>query len=99
MRMTRLLGLWLILVTVVSACATPPPAAPRASGEPRSNAAPVRVRAAIQGDPWTLSRTMNGNVGRVRGVNELELLLHSGLSVESDRGVRQAQLAEAMPSQ
>ncbi len=51
-----------------------------------------------RGDPWTLSRTMNGNVGRVRGINELELLVHSGLSVERDRGVRHPLLAEAVPS-
>src|SRR5688500_16856537 len=41
---------------------------------------------------------MNRNVGRVRGVNELELLLHAGLSAENDAGERQAQLAEAIPT-
>lgn len=89
---------WLAVVMLAVGCSARPPADPRASGEPRPSAAPVRVRAAIQGDPWTLSRTMNGNVGRIRGVNELELLLHSGLSVENDQGVRQPQLAEAVPS-
>jgi peptide/nickel transport system substrate-binding protein len=97
-RMMRLIGLGLALVTVVVACGAPPSTAPRASGEPRASAGPVRIRAAIQGDPWTLSRTMNGNVGRVRGVNELELLLQSGMTVESDRGERHPLLAEAVPS-
>jgi peptide/nickel transport system substrate-binding protein len=65
--------------------------APRASG-------PKRVRAAISGDPWTLSRIMNGDLGRVRGVNELELMLHAGLAVEDEKGELQALLAEAVPS-
>jgi peptide/nickel transport system substrate-binding protein len=94
----RIVAFGFVLTVIAAGCATPTSTGPRAASEPRANTAPVRVRAAVQGDPWTLSRTMNGNVGRVRGVNELELLLHSGLSVESDRGVRQAQLAEAMPS-
>lgn len=41
---------------------------------------------------------MNGNVGRVRGVNELEMLIHAGLAVEGERGLQQPQLAEAVPS-
>ncbi len=94
----RMMAVWLVVAVLAAGCAGPPPAGTRASGEARPSAAPVRVRAAIQGDPWTLSRTMNGNVGRVRGVNELELLLHAGLSVEDDRGVRQPRLAEAVPS-
>ncbi len=41
---------------------------------------------------------MNGNVGRVRGVNELELLVHAGLTIENDAGDRLPQLAETVPS-
>ena len=83
----------------IAACAGPGPTSPRAatSDEGRTSA-PKRIRAAIQGEPRTLSRTMNGNVGRVRGVNELELLVHAGLSLEDDSGDRRPQLAEAIPS-
>src|SRR4029434_9197417 len=52
----------------------------------------------IQGEPRTLSRTMNGNVGRVRGVNELELLIHAGMSVQNDEGDHLPQLTEAIPT-
>jgi peptide/nickel transport system substrate-binding protein len=72
---------------------------PQAPGaDSGQSSAPKRVRAAIQGEPRTLSRTMNGNVGRVRGVNELEQLIHSGMSIENDEGDRLPQLAEAVPS-
>jgi peptide/nickel transport system substrate-binding protein len=37
-------------------------------------------------------------VGRVRGVNELELLIHSGMAVEDQQGNLQAQLAREVPS-
>jgi peptide/nickel transport system substrate-binding protein len=89
--------LLLLLAVGVAGCAGPSsPQTNRPDGE--RSAAPKRVRAAIQGEPRTLSRTMNGNVGRVRGVNELELLVHAGLSVENDEGDRRPQLAEAVPS-
>src|SRR5437588_205294 len=100
MRFTRPRGFVLIVLALaIAACAGPGQTSPRAatSDEGRT-AAPTRLRAAIQGEPRTLSRTMNGNVGRVRGVNELELLVHSGLTIENDEGDRFPQLAEAVPS-
>ena len=92
-------GLFVLLALALTACAGPGPAAPQASrSDGERSTTPVRIRAAIQGEPRTLSRTMNGNVGRVRGVNELELLIHSGLSVENNEGTRLPQLAETLPS-
>src|SRR5581483_4320422 len=88
--------------TLLLGCGGPPPsqsargeAAASSGGAPT---APKRIRVSIQGEPFTLSRTAQGNVGRVRGVNELELLIHAGLAVEEERGVLQPRLAEAVPS-
>src|SRR5687767_1486770 len=88
----------LILALAVVGCAGPTGPAQPSQSDGERPAAPKRIRAAIQGEPRTLSRTMNGNVGRVRGVNELELLVHAGLSVENDAGRLVPQLAEAVPS-
>src|SRR3954447_21602264 len=88
-----------LVALAVTACAAPTPSAPGGGGSSsQRTSGPTRIRAAIQGEPRTLSRTMNGNVGRVRGVNELELLIHAGMSIQNDEGDNLAQLAEAIPS-
>jgi len=97
--LTRHSVICFLLTLMVVGCAGPASSSPQAPRfESERTSTPKRIRAAIQGEPRTLSRTMNGNVGRVRGVNELELLVHAGLSVEDDNGNRRPQLAEAVPS-
>jgi len=91
--------LFLMVAVALTACAGPGPAAqPSGRSDSAEPSGPKRIRAAIQGEPRTLSRTMNGNVGRVRGVNELELLVHAGMSVQNDEGDSLPQLAEAIPN-
>jgi peptide/nickel transport system substrate-binding protein len=90
----------LAFMLVISACGPAGPATPGAPG-PGPGAAPrvKRVVSAIQGDPATLSAAMNSaGAGRTRGVPEVEMLLHSGLTVLDKRGVRSPLLAEAVPS-
>src|SRR5213594_4330931 len=88
-----------VVALALTACGGPSPATPPSSrSDGGQTSAPRKIRAAIQGEPRTLSRTMNGNVGRVRGVNELEQLIHSGMSIENDEGDRLPQLTEAVPS-
>jgi len=91
--------LFAIVALALTACGGPSPATPPSSrSDGGQTSAPRKIRAAIQGEPRTLSRTMNGNVGRVRGVNELELLIHAGMTIQDDDGNNLSQLAEAIPT-
>jgi peptide/nickel transport system substrate-binding protein len=59
-----------------------------------------RISAAIMGDPHTLSSTMNigSGLGSVRGVDELERVIHGGLATTDHTGRLVAHLAEAVPT-
>src|SRR5688500_1336340 len=97
--MPKQLMLVMLVLLVTVGCGTPSAnTSPAPGSEASRSAGPKRIRAAIGGDPWTLSRIMNGNLGRVRGVNELELLLHAGLAVEDEQGSLHPILADAIPS-
>lgn len=59
----------------------------------------TRITAAILGDPATLSATVNtAGTGGQPGVEEVERLIHVGLSVGDDRGGLRPALGEAVPS-
>jgi peptide/nickel transport system substrate-binding protein len=96
----RFVGVASVLVTLLVGCAGPPPAATQRETAPQSQAAraPKRVTAAINGDPFTLNSQLNSAGGNtVPGVPEIEQMVHAGLSVAGDRGLR-PQLAEAIPT-
>jgi peptide/nickel transport system substrate-binding protein len=94
----------LLLIATVSllGCAAPTPSQSGQGDQARaqrSSTTVKRVTGAIHGDPATLSSTINSaGVGRERGVTELELMIHAGLTMLDGNGVRQPQLAEQVPS-
>jgi peptide/nickel transport system substrate-binding protein len=87
---------------IVGGCA--PSQAPRAvSGEEAAPGqgvmGPKRITAAILGDPYTLSQAINSaGTGSVRGVGEVEKLIHAGLVIVDADGNLRPQLAVAVPS-
>src|SRR6266545_1160509 len=95
--------LWsaIALITVLGCAA---PTSPAGSQRSASDGAPqqagrTRVVAAIIGDPYTLSATVNSaGTGGQPGVEEVERLIHSGLAIRNDRGVLTPQLAESLPT-
>lgn len=96
--MVRLAAVSLAAALLLGACA-PPPSAPQSSVLSPSTS-PKRMTAAIMGDPYTLNSTMNfgGTVGSVRGVDEVERLVHAGLAIADNQGTLRPQLAEAVPT-
>jgi peptide/nickel transport system substrate-binding protein len=92
----------LVVATLLAACAAPDTgrsARGEQSSASRSSGTLKRVTGAIHGDPATLSSTINSaGVGRERGVTELELMIHAGLTMIDGQGVRRPQLAEQVPS-
>src|SRR5215207_7716575 len=89
-----------LATTVLLAACTPsgtsnPAAVPAGAAAP---SAPKRVVAAIMGDANTLHAKVNANVGNVPGLDSLQELTNSGLSVLNTQGVLVAQLAEQVPS-
>lgn len=92
-----------VLVLVVAATACAAPAFPPTGGEGRIEgqrpAVPKRITTAILGDPYTLSQAINSaGTGSVRGVGEVEKLIHAGLAIADSDGNLRPQLAEAVPS-
>jgi peptide/nickel transport system substrate-binding protein len=60
-------------------------------------AGPKRIVAATIGDPFTVYNKLNvGN--SVRGIGEIERMVHAGLSVQDNTGRLRPQMAEAVPS-
>ncbi len=99
--MKRTLALLTLLVLALTACG-PGAQAPGASRSARSDAperatGPKRLVAVVAGDPHTLYQKLNPS-STVRGVEELELIVNAGMSVQDNTGVYRPQLAEAVPS-
>lgn len=69
----------------------------RAAEAPRP-AGPKRLTAAIQVDPPTLSYNFNPSGAGAPGLDSLELLINSGLSMADDLGRSQPVLVEQVPS-
>ena len=91
----------LLLASILLGC-TSPTAAPSGASESRSAdtgraAAPKKITVTVAGDPHTLYQKFNPS-STVRGVEELELIVNAGLSVQDDKGIFRPQLAEQVPS-
>jgi peptide/nickel transport system substrate-binding protein len=97
----RPMAVLMAAATILAACASPDTGG-STRGDPASasrGGTSKRVVGAIHGDPATLSSTINSaGVGRERGINELELMIHAGLTLVDGEGVRRPQLAEQVPS-
>ncbi len=92
---------WISLLILMISCAspTPAPSSPAPSSASSTTGAPKRFTAAISGDPNTLSNSVaRAGAGGVPGLDALEMFVSSGLTVEDDRGARQPQLAESVPT-
>ncbi len=69
------------------------------SNEGQRPATRTRITVGILGDPNTLSATVNtAGTGGQPGVEEVERLIHAGLSVSDDKGLLRPVLGEAAPS-
>lgn len=96
--MARPVAALALALAIVTGCAPSSPAPPASAGAP---AAPrvKRVTTAIQGDPATLSATINSaGAGRVRGVPEVEMIIHAGMTVFDPSAGRRPLLAREVPS-
>jgi peptide/nickel transport system substrate-binding protein len=99
------LVLWLALAVVLAACANPAQAPTTSTGAaptsaPARPATPKRIVIAIQGEPFTLSGQVNTAAGSstVRGIDELEQMVHAGMATADNLGGLKPQLAEAVPT-
>ncbi|HZT06884.1 MAG TPA: ABC transporter substrate-binding protein [Chloroflexota bacterium] len=81
---------------LVIACASPAQQAPSSSAAPSGNAAPKRVVAALMVDPPTV--VLQAASGTPPGLDVLDMLVDSGLTVFDDKAVRIPQLAEDVPT-
>src|SRR5437870_5152513 len=92
----------LTLLGFTVACTGPAPEtgpARSGSGAGSATGAPKRLTTAILGDLNTFSYLINLGIGSIRGVDEVEKLVHSGLTiVEGQTGNLMPILAEAVPS-
>ncbi len=102
MKLTQRLAILICVTSVLVAGCASGSSPQQAGSEQRQtarSAAPKRVTAAIRGEPKVLSNMISrAGAGRVYGVNEIEMIIHTGLSVADDQGEQQPMLAEAVPS-
>jgi peptide/nickel transport system substrate-binding protein len=92
--------LWLLIALVVG-CAPMDPGRAGSAALGASTPAPMRrIAVAITGEPRTLSSTLAELTpgGGVRGLGEVEQLLHVGLANASPQGRLSPRLAEAVPT-
>jgi peptide/nickel transport system substrate-binding protein len=93
---------WPVLALAAMSCAPfVPRSGPPAGGETADQPPPFRrIAVAITGEPRNLSSTLAELTpgGGVRGLGEVEQLLHVGLANQSDRGTLSPRLAEDVPS-
>jgi peptide/nickel transport system substrate-binding protein len=91
----------LLAVLLLTACAGPSSSstAPAVGTETR-RATPKRIVGAILGEPFTFSAQLNTAAASatVRGIDELEQLMHAGLAIADNQGGLRPQLAEAVPT-
>jgi peptide/nickel transport system substrate-binding protein len=99
--MRQSIALLLVLLAALTACgpATQSPSTGGRTGSeaPGRPAGPKRLVAVVAGDPHTLYQKFNPS-STVRGVEELELIVNAGMSVQDNTGIYRPQLAEAVPS-
>jgi len=86
------------LLIALAGCspAQPAPLSPQSSA-PGPERGPKRVLAAIRGDPHTVYQQLNPS-SSIPGIDALQELVHAGLAVDDEQGVRRPQLAEAVPT-
>jgi peptide/nickel transport system substrate-binding protein len=94
--MSRLPFLVLLACVVLAGCSQAMPSI-GGSAPQEGRSGPKRVVAAIQDDPHTVFQKLNP-ASRVRGVDALEFLVDSGLTVLGADGGRRAVIAEAVPT-
>jgi peptide/nickel transport system substrate-binding protein len=99
-QVSRNLGLVAVFVVLLVGCGPSSPTAPNApTAEAPRSAVPKRILVGILGEPYTLSRSINAaGIGSVRGVSEIEQLIHLGLTGLDARGSLTPRIAEAVPS-
>lgn len=79
---------------LITAC-TPPGAAENRGAPAAPAAAPKRIAIGILGEPHTLSQAINtAGTGSIRGVGEVERMIHAGVTMINARGDRVPVLAE-----
>jgi peptide/nickel transport system substrate-binding protein len=85
-----------IATLVLTGCVGPggPVTAPSTTEQPGS---PKRIVAAVQGDPHTLYQKLNPS-SRVPGIENLELMVNTGLGVANDSAALEPRLAEQLPT-
>ncbi len=92
-----LVQLLLMALLPLIACASAPSAGGAQSSAPQ-RVEQKRVVAAIRSEPGTLYTKVLTNPGGLQGLDELELLVDSGLAVEDKQGELRPVLADAMPT-
>ncbi len=99
--MRRSFAWFLTLLIALTACGpaaqSPVTGAGARPDGPNRPAGPKRLVAVVAGDPHTLYQKFNPS-STVRGVEELELMVNAGMSVQDNTGIYRPQLAEAVPS-
>lgn len=83
------------LALLITACA--PPGASQGGGrsQPEAQSAPKRIAVGILGEPHTLSQAINtAGTGSIRGVGEVERMIHTGVTILNGKGDRVPALAE-----
>jgi peptide/nickel transport system substrate-binding protein len=99
--MRRVVAFIVVLAGLLVGCVPQPGPreVPGGAVEARRANEPKRLTAGILGDPYTLSQAINaGGTGSIRGVGEMEKMIHAGLSMLNGDGDWAPQLAEAVPS-
>ena len=95
----RVLGGLGLAILVTAACAPAGSSAtPTSPGQPQVTEA-KRLTVAILGEPHTLSQAINtAGTGSIRGVGEVEKIIHAGLTMLDAKGGSVPQLAERAPT-
>src|ERR1044071_9031199 len=96
LRIVALMGLAGVLVAACSPAGSPSQSNP-ANPAPAAPAQPKKITAIVQGTLNSVYQPPN-LTDRPRGVDELTLMVHSGLSVFDSSGALHPQLSEAVPS-
>src|SRR5687767_12397386 len=101
MKRRSILGLVGVALLVVTACGQGPRTATMdapSGSRIETQRAPKRITASITANLTSPRSQLNRSVGTLPGAQELEQLLHAGLSVPNHQGQLQPVLAEAIPT-
>jgi peptide/nickel transport system substrate-binding protein len=88
--------LWAVLAVALVGCGPSAPGVSPGQGDSQQAAQPKRITAAILGEPYTLSQSVNNaGAGSARGVGEVEKIINAGLTVLDAQGNTRPVLAES----